>query len=736
MRWHWWGRDKNSATIGLLFILLTVSICLRATLIRADSLRFRADLEATLTDVEVTDKATGDRIDSDVTFTNQQYNLDFTKNLFPNLTLLGGALYELTNIDTTTDGQDSENDETFLRPFIRLDLNTDLYRAGAEYRHTRIDSDFDDDLSITDKRDEFDTFFGYSPAGLPEFTARYNQIHSYNDAGTRDFMEKTWQLESAYNPIDTLRLFYFYQHDLDEDRNRDQEVANQRHTGRIDYARQFLDDRVAVNTGYQIDYNLQELPSEGVADTEITPTAGLFSFESDPQNPVTALAVNNALIDGLLTVPTTINIGLGGDQVNDTSIGLDLGLPTDINRILLWVDRRLTPSIAGSFVWSVYTSPDNLDTSTWTQVVNVAPAEFGTFENRFEIVFPTVTTRFIKIVTSALSPAFPGSASFPNIFVTEIEPFQRISGVQVTNDLKTVDHNYNLTVTGSLSPRTVVGYDLFYRLRRQDLPFQDDTDERSELSNGMFLRHTFNPVFSTNARVLRSDTEVNEDKIVDYNYSASLRAQYIDTFNQTLTFSGVRSELDEGTNSNNSVFLRNNAILYRGWSAFLDLGYTWEDTISVGEDTTTEVRFGTNVQPHRTLTLTLDSRWRSTNFKSSEFEDFSEIDYNLQAFYVPFPSLSLFGRITVRDREDRRDTVQNYSVNWSPFPDGDLQLSLAYSEILQSESDRRDRTYGPVISWNISRHLFLEAQYTISDSETEIQKIDTNTLRTEFRFIW
>jgi len=735
MPWPWWAKDKRISEFALLSILLAVSICLAADKAGADSLRFRGDWEITTTDSEFTNNATGERIDSSSTRTNQQYNLDFTKNLFPNLTLLGGALYELTNTDTSTDGQDFETDETFLRPFARLDLNTPLYQAGAEYRHTRIDNDFNGDFSTTDKQDSLITFFGYRPVGLPEITVRYNQFHSYNDDDTRDLLEKTWQLESTYNPIDELRLFYFYQRDEDEDRNRDTVSGNQRHTGRIDYSRQFIDNRVSMNTGYQINYNIQELPSTGFADTEISPVAGLFSIDDTPQDGP-ALAVNNALIDGLLSVPTGIDIGLGGDETTLTNIGVDLGLPTDINRILLWVDRRLTPAVASSFTWEIYVSPDNLDTSTWNLVATIAAAPFGTFDNRFELLFPTVTTRFIKVVTRPLSPIVPGSGSFPNIFVTEIEPFLRIANVEFIDELETVDHNYNLTLTGRITPRTVLGYDFFYRFREQDLSVLDDTDERSELSNGLFLRHTFNPIFSTSARILRTDTDINEQKTVDYTYSASLRAQYIDTFNQTLTFSGTRNEQDDGTDTTNALFLRNNAILLRGWSAFLDLGYTWEDNQLVGEQTTTEVRLGTDFQPHRTLTVTLDGRRQTTDVQDPQIEDFTETDYNIQAFYVPFPTISLFGKLSVRDRQDRRNTVQNYSVNWSPFPDGALQFSFAYTETLRPETDSEERSYGPAIDWTISRHLFWEAQYTISQGETDTTETDTNSLRTEFRFIW
>ena len=735
MRWQWWGRGKRFAVFGLLCTALMVWMCARVSIVRADTLRVRGDWEVTTTDSRVTNTATGERIESKFTRTVQQYNLDVTKNIFPTLTLLGGAFYELTDLDTTTDGQDSQSEETFLRPFVRLDLNTPLYAAGAEFRHSRIENDFGEDFRTVAKRDDLNTFFGYRPVGLPEFTVRYDQNRSYNEAGTRDTLEKTLQLESTYNPIDTLRLSYFYQRDQNEERIRNSKIVNQRHNGRIDYSRQFIDNRVTMNTGYQIDYNLQELPAQAIVDTEITPTAGLFSIDDTPEDGP-ALAPNNALIDGLVNVSAGIDIGLGGDETTLTNIGLDLGLPTDINRILLWVEQRLTPAVANSFIWDIYVSPDNLDTSTWIPVATVSPAPFGIFENRFEITFPTVRTRFIKVVTRPLSPIVPGSGSFPNIFVTEMEPFLTISDVPVTTDLESLDHNYNLTLTGRLSSRTVLGYDLFYRVREQDLAVVAGTDKRSEISNGLFLRHTFNPVFSTNARVLRSDTDVNDLRIIDYSYSASLRAQYIETFNQNLVFSGTRSELEDGAASTYSIFLRNNAVLYRNWSAFLDFGHSWSNTLFFGEETTNEVRFGTNAQPHRTLTLTLDGRWLSTDPKSPEFADSSEINYNLQAFFVPYPTISLFGKISVRDREDRRSTVQNYTLNWSPFPDGALQFTFLYNETLRPEIDGRDVNFGPAINWTISRHLFLESQYSISTSDTQTQEVETSTLRAEIRFIW
>ncbi|KPJ78122.1 MAG: hypothetical protein AMJ54_05395 [Deltaproteobacteria bacterium SG8_13] len=702
---------------------------------RADYLRFRGDWDYTSTDSEITNKLSGDRIDTASTRWLQQYNLDFSKTVYPYLNLLGGVLYQMTDLESAANDLQSESGETFLRPFVRIGLDNPIYRAGAEFRHTNVETDVTGGIGTEDLRDEFDVYLGWLPAGLPEFTVRYNQVHTTDGQDTRDTLEKTYTLESVFNPGDNWRFYYYFQRDEDEDNVRNTLVLNDRHTGRINYGRRFLENRLALNTGYQLNYTKLELPARGEVDTDITPSQGLSSIDDTPDDGP-ALAGNPALIDGNVSISAGLDIGLGGDETTLTNIGLDLGLPTDINKIRVWVDQRLTAAVSNSFSWAVYTSPDNLDTSTWTQVATVFPALFDTFEFRFDITFPTVTTRYLKVVVRPLSPLVPGAASFPNIFVTEMEPFLTLSGLPVTAEQETVDHNVNLTLTGRISPRTSTGYDLNWRTRKQEFAFSAVTDERSELANGLFLRHIFNPVFSTNARLLRTDTTVNDDTVIDYTYGLSLRADYLRTFNQILTFSGTRTELDEGTGTTDSVFLRSNAILYRDWSAYLDLGYSREDLLAIGRQDTATVRLGTNLVPHRTLTFNLDATLRLVENLEDQGGDYTDNAYNLQMFFTPYPALSLFGKVTIRDRDDETTTVQNYSVSWSPFPDGAIQFSLTYAEILRLEEGRRDRNYGPFLAWNISRHLLLESQYTLTDSEDPLQNIDSRTFRSELIFTW
>jgi hypothetical protein len=277
---------------------------------------------------------------------------------------------------------------------------------------------------------------------------------------------------------------------------------------------------------------------------------------------------------------------------------------------------------------------------------------------------------------------------------------------------------------------------MFYRTRVQDLATGFGEDESSELSNGVFASHTFNETFSASARVQRTGTERNEESTVDLNYSASLRADYMSTFNQILSYAATQTEVDAGTGTNQSLFLRSNLQLYRGWSAYVDTGYAVDEPVFSTRTDSTTVRIGSNVSPHRTVTVNLDYQWRHVQTEQPESSRLTDADYNLQVFYVPFPALSFFGKYTLRDRQDRTTTLQNYSVNWSPFPDGALQCALNYNETLEPEADRISRNFGPFVKWRISRYLSLEAQYSYFIGESTTQDVDTQSLQGRLTLIW
>jgi hypothetical protein len=531
-------------------------------------------------------------------------------------------------------------------------------------------------------------------------------------------------VESDYTAWRDLRLNYFYSRTDTENRLANFDTLEQLHSGRAEYGRSFWDGRFYVNTNYRMSYSTIDFTGESSsARVPLFRSQGLFSLDSTPQDGP-ALAVNNLLIDGNTEASSGIDIGSGGNELTLTNIGVDLGSTTQVSEILIWVDRRLTDPVANSFSWSVYTSPDNTDLSTWTLVATLPSAPFGTFENRFQISFPSVNTRFIKVVTRSLSPTFPDATS---IFVTEIEAFGILREAALQQTQENIDWTYDLNLRARVTDKTTLGYSISYNFRDQD-PI---SNKRTELSNTLSLNHILNEVFSTNARLNRTDETQEDLDTVTYNYNLSLRGAYLPTFDQTLTFSGESEKSDIDSSDTYTVLLRNNAILYRGWSAFVDAGFNWDRPPA--SDTTEKswlLRASTNFEPNQMLTLNLDYRQREI----IDPERNSRYDFTAEAFFVPVRALSLSARYSIVDRTGfDSQTIQNYAVNFSPFPDGSMQFFFIYNETLESAEDRRRTTIGPGFNWTISNHFFFEMSYSYQEDDSETQKIESNNLFAELR---
>jgi hypothetical protein len=732
-----WVSDKPHRIflrfVCLLPIILFNDLCL--TRVYADGVNLRGEFNYINTDTEVTNKNTGIETSNEFSLFNQRYNFDLSKTVFPYVTLQGGTLYEIENSKSTVEETETEFEEKLLRPFVALNLNNPIYRAGLTYRKTQIETEISDIPDTQDFREEFDAVLNVRQNKIPDFNIRYLQTHTYDDPETIDDLDKLWTFETAYTAWKKLRTDYLYSRIESEDRIRDSDTLQQTHSGRIEYTDNFFDNRLSLNTSYNIRYNKLEFPTIGDVESKIVSVAGVASIDDTPDDGP-ALSLNNGLIDGNFSVSTGIDIGLGGDETTLTNIGLDFGFPVNVDRIEIWVDRSLSLTVSSSFSWSVYTSPDNTDTSTWTLLTTVFPASFGIFENRFEIFIPQVTTRFIKVVTRPLSPVIPDAANFPNIFITEMEAFTTLAGETARNKETTVDHNYFLNLRGKVSAKTRVGYDLNYRVQKREPPQDAPTQERTELSNGIFLNHIFDKVFSLSARILRTDTELISEEIVDYSYSASLKADYIKNFGQSLTYSGTNIEEQDGRSYTNSILLRNRANLYRGWDAFLDTGFSWNKPLDRTREDSNFLRFGTDLQPNRKLNINMNYSYTHTKRPDEEGGDTTESQYNLQALYVPTDTLSLFARLTLTDREETDTNLQNYSLNWSPFPDGTLQFFFTYDETLRPEDDQEETIIGPSLKWTLGRHVFLDLAYSFIKSETLSQKTDSTNLNANLKIVY
>jgi hypothetical protein len=696
--------------------------------VRAEGVNFRTEFKYTDSDTDSTSKTTGQVAKTQFSEFKQLYDIDIIETFYPNLAFSAGSFFELNDTEFTSQGTETKTEETVIRPFAELTLDSPIHTAGIAYHGSQTREQTTGLPDTKNFRNEFDAHLGWRPEAFPELKFRYNHTHRYDDPETVDRTDKEFNFQTNYRAWDALQLDYDYTRTEGDNKITDFETLEQTHNGKIAYSHRFFEGRLAMSSDYRIRYNTFEFPTAMTTDAPLLRSQGLSGVNDDPADGP-ALSINNALIDGNGTVSAGLDIGLAGDETLFTNLGLDFGFSVDVDKIFIWVDRRLSSSVASSFSWSIYTSPDNTDTSTWTLAATVSPASFGTFENRFEISFSTLNTQFIKVVTNPLSPVVPDAASFPNIFVTEIEAFVAVSG-ETVQKRTTTDQNGSLNLRGRLGDQTFLGYNLYYSSKEED----PSSSKRTELSNGMSLHHVFNRVFAGSARVSHRDREEDDDKVTRYDYAASLSAGYLRTLSQTLSYSGNKEDEDDGSSSRDTVVLRTNAKLYPGWTAFLDTTQTWDRPLGRPKRTNTTIRTGTNVVPHQKLTV--NGNYQTTKTREENNDDTTESKWDVQVFFMPLGALSLNFKLSVVDREDSKSTLENYSASWSPFPDGTLQFFFTYTETIRPESEQEARTISPSMKWQIGRHALLDMSYNITETETSSQITDSNSLIVNLRLVF
>jgi len=214
-----------------------------------------------------------------------------------------------------------------------------------------------------------------------------------------------------------------------------------------------------------------------------------------------------------------------------------------------------------------------------------------------------------------------------------------------------------------------------------------------------------------------------------------LKAAYLETFQQTLTYSSSTLTEDEVESSSNTLFIRNNAKLYSGWDAVFDAGYNQSTSMDNIKTTSTIFRVGSSVIPNEKVTLDLYYTGTKQSADTSGNASSSKQTFNVQTLYYPYKTLSFFARITVED-DDKQDDLrvfQNYSANWSPFRDGDLQLFLTYNETLRSADEQQESTIGPGLTWSIRRHAVLDMWYFYRSVKSSLITTDTSNFRTSLK---
>ena len=721
------------ALCSMLILFLFTGVALAQGLIEGIS----GSLESNYTFLSSkTTDASGNTIKTDTQTANSRFQLDINTKIFPNLRLRAGGLAEGTwsAFDDKTNNFVTRATTLDFRPYIDLTLETPLYTASVGYLRRQERTEVFHSPSVTLINDEYYAILGWRPEGLPSIETQIRRRNLYDsDKDFQDIKEDFISLNSKYQ-YQGLRLDYFgtYLHSRDD--LIDLDVTQHTHSGRASYADSFFNNRVALSTNYNILYQETKTKTKtagsGFVSTQAFPNGGLSKIDDTlPPTPVT-LDANPALIDG----NTTANAGI--DLVSNIplvrrQIGLDFIIPTEVNQLLVWVDRELTSTVASSFTWDVFVSEDN---SVWTHWAGPMAGTFGPFQNRFEINFPNVIPprRYIKVVTT---PLLQSSLVPPNIFVTELQAFLRTPASNVKEKFISTTHNYDLDVKTRILDIPSLFYEVYYSFNRQEPSGQ----QRWDLINSLYTIHRFNEVFSGRAKVGIENGKELDEKRLAYIYDAAVMADPLRTLHNSLVFNGREEKIGGRPNDTNSIILYNTAQLYKGVDINLNGGVTFtkEESGEKGRDFL--INFQTNIVPHRTMTLglnysnTISRRTGGDQGSSSTYTQ--TLDFNLS--YNPFRTLNLIAFVQYINEKGQKDRIlQNYAINWSPFPDGALQFNIAYIENYRTEDHLVERIFQPTIRYNLSKRSYIDLTYQIIRSRSDIQKIDSNLLSTSVKIFF
>jgi hypothetical protein len=711
-------------------ILLAIASMPATVLAEAGHLNVMVDLEYLYSENDAENDLTGETVDSDFSRLKQKYDIELQKELYPYLNFRAGGIFELIDTNGNTETRlpgiinrfKTDNDERSIWLFTELNLDNPLYTAGVAYRRRRFEEDIIDLAKTTDHNEEYTGIFRWRPVGFPQFNLDYTHFRIWNDDDLipRDSVFDRFILDSKYNYKDFSCNYTYTRNDAD-DRIEDLETLNQIHNGKMNYSTRLFDDRLLVTSGIRLNY--QTLDLSGTGDFRrpvINPGAELFlQDDGDPTS-----WIPGDLADALAA--DSIIIGTPIPPLDPASAGVEFDSRTDVDTLYLLPetgDGFADPNeIAGlSYSWTVYVSDDGLD---W-DLHPVDEAIYDRAENRFEISFLPVETYYVKAVTT------PQSSLTGFVEIGAVQAFTTLSAAGTDGlTIEDFDQTYNLGLQWAVTDRTTASYDGFYR--RLETDPSDIT--RSTLTNSISLRHLFNPRLFANARVLRTDgTETGRRDTVDHSYTASLTADHFETLRQTLVYSGRHNKGESDTTLWNSILLRTDADLYEGWSADLDLGYSAKNSDEDNDTTNTTMRISTDVDPNPRLNFAFDYLLSY----NTETGTSSSLDHTgrFQGFWVPLRTLSFFASLGLRYREKGEEGLeldQNYSVNWSPFPDGVLNGSTAYNHTIDTRGNE-SRIISSQIDWQITRTTLLTVRHNFGTVENDRVTNDVMNVRVTFR---
>ena len=722
-------------------------------MVLADGIYGRLNLTYAHTDTKSTD-STGTTSDDSSRSFFQQYTLTADKYLYPNLRLFASGMLQKADATSSTNGEGSWGDTTLIRPYIDLTLRTPVFAAGVNYNSVTTEQKAMNVPNTTFKFEAYQGILGWKPEGLPTLDLTLTRSYNYDENKIfEDVVSDTAYLYSRYEPSSTVRLRYQGSYIDTKDILKAVDTTTISNDIRIMYDDQYWRQLVTVSTYYDYGRTSTDVTTSGMGTVsfQVFAVDGLF-LNSD--NLLTAsLSSSPFLIDNTMTGPTSATNNIGSatftaspPDLTARNIGLQFPTAMQMNTLDVWVysvtgvtvdtavPAFLPTPVAGAFTWAVYTSADNLN---WQLYQTGIPAPYVLDASRpgvgrFEITFPNVTTKYIKVVVSPLSPFAAGGQGrdFPGVYVTELQAFITTAAANVTGTTTGTSETGALAANVTLLKQNPsLTYNFSYFFNNSESQFS--TTRTSTMSNGLSASHQFNPVFSGSGQVQRvDDSSSTTGNRVTLRFGAQLTAIPLRTLSHSLGVSTQTEQSPTGRSKSSALTLTNTAQLYQNITAFLNGGLSDAYSETDQKIASTYYSGGINLIPIETLNITLSSGGNKSDQTGGGVPESTQYTRNneLDVSWYPVRALYLAASWRVSKATGQAtDRLTNYQLNWSPFAGGDLTFNFSYYETLRALDNSIDKSYIPSLRWNINRKTFATIAYNSTESSSIFGQSTTRT---------
>jgi hypothetical protein len=207
-------------------------------------------------------------------------------------------------------------------------------------------------------------------------------------------------------------------------------------------------------------------------------------------------------------------------------------------------------------------------------------------------------------------------------------------------------------------------------------------------------------------------------------------------------------ELVDTTKDTGTASLINTAEVYPGINGYLGVIknlVSSETGTALNRNDETQITFGSDIIPNRSLTLNVSYAWSGSEQTGSGSSATFTGAANRRtqntfasAAYNPFSSLYLYGSVQ-RFEEKGRPTITSTSFNGSwttAVTGGALEIRLIYSHNAEAETGSETRTYGPYVRYRMNIRASLEATYLISSIDNPNDRTDSRTFNTTFKMFF